>query len=348
MTTMNNPAPLVASAPLAKIVADGGIAQGLAQRLVDTFAPFAQDADDLIRSAAGLTVTDATQLREMGEARTIRLKLVKIRSAAEKARQTEKADYLKVGKIIDGIGRYIAGMCEPEEARLLEAETFAERAEAARLDTLQAERRGALQPILDDLPAAAIALPDLRLMPGAAWTQYLADALAARKARDDAKAAAAQAAREQAEAEAAEREAQRIENLRLKAEKAEADRLLKDAQDKARWEKDEADRKLAAERAERERVENEARQAREAQERADRERQEAEAKAKAKAAREARKAAAAPDAEKLRAFVAQVAMVPAPEMRTDEGRDALRRALNILRDAGQAIAAMADEMGGGR
>lgn len=336
----------MAGGQLARIVNEAGLVPANAQALIDAFAPLAQQADALIRDAKGITVTDATQVSVMKEAGRQRRAIKDIRCEVEKVRKAQKADYLKMGRLIDSIGNYIAGMCEPEESRLEACEKFAERAEAARLDALQAERRVLLQPILDDLPPAAIALPDLRMMPGAAWTQYLADAMAARKARDEAKAARERAEREAREAEAAERARIAEENARLKAERdaaeaarAEAERAARAERDrleaKARADKAAADKKLAAERAERERLESEAR-----------ERAEAEARARAEAEAEAARKAAAPDADKLVGLAERVAELPVPTMATDAGKIAARRALNMILDLSKAIRSMANEIGG--
>ena len=344
MTTMTTE---MAGGALARIVNEAGLVPANAQALIDAFAPLAQQADALVRDAKGIEVTDATQVSAMKEAGRQRRAIKDVRCEAEKVRKAQKADYLKMGRLIDSIGAYIAGVCEPEEARLEACEKFAERAEAARLDALAAERCTALRPILDDLPPSAVVVPDLRTMPAAAWTQYLADATAARKARDDARAAAEKAAREKAEAEAAERRRLAEEHARMKAERDAAEKARMEAEAAARAEREEAERKLAEERAARDRAEETANMERRAREKAERERAAAEAKEKAKAEAAARKAAAAPDAVKLRAIVGYLASVPAPEMKTEEGRFALRRSLNMIRDVGVAIGEMADGIAGG-
>lgn len=360
MTTMD-----MTTGTLAKIVTDGGLELEKAQQLIKTFAPLAQAADKLARDAESIQVTDATQVSAMKEARKQRLALKDVRCDAETARKEAKADALKFGRIIDGIANHIKGICEPVEARLEECEKFAERAEAKRMDDLATARRAELQPVIDDLPMSLIALPDLRTMPEAAWTQYLDDARSARATRDENARKAAAEAEAKRQAEAAEREAQRLETERLRAEKAETDRKLAEAEAKARAEREalEAERQafLAAKKAEYDAIEAKARAEREAAERKLAEeraevarlqrekdaRDAAEAQRRADEEQRARAAAAAPDAEKIRAFVDQVLAIVPPEMATEEGKIAMRRALNMRQTFAEGARNMAAALAGG-
>ena len=348
MTMTTNDSKIVAAGELEKIVGDE-IPQGLAKNLLDTFAPLAQKADDLARESKRITVTDATQVSAMRDARKARLALSGIRCDAENRRKEFKADFLKAGRIIDNIAKHVAGLTEDEEARLLECEKFAERAEAAAKAKLAQERTAELAPFGLDL--AAYNLGDMK--PDAYAT--LIEGAKAQKARREREAAEAKAAEEKRLAEeAAERARVAAENARLRAERdaaeaaaaetrrkaeaerAEAERVSKAERDaleaKAAKERAAAARKLAEERAERERLQREADA-----------RAKAEAYARAEAERKERAAAAAPDAEKLMDFAMQIEKMRVPDMATEAGVAAARRIRNMLND----VAGVAGDMSRG-
>jgi hypothetical protein len=123
----------------------------MAGKLVARFVPYAQQVNELATMAHGVTVTDEADTAGMAEARRIRLAMKAVRVEADKTRKEEKEYALVVGKAVDFLGRSIRERAEVVEARLEEAEKFAERAEAARRETLAAERADLLRPICDDL-----------------------------------------------------------------------------------------------------------------------------------------------------------------------------------------------------
>jgi hypothetical protein len=338
----------MAAGELARIVNAAGLVPANAQTLIDAFAPLAQQADALVRDAKGIEVTDATQVSAMREAYKQRRAIASVRIDAEKVRVAQKADYMKMSKVIDGIGRYIAGMCEPEEARLLECEKFAERAEAARIDATRKARAATLHPIDSDLSPALVTYPDLGAMTEAAFHAFEDERIRLRAGRDADRERVAREAREAREAEAAERQRIAEENARLKAERDAAEAARVEAEKAARAERERADaearrqqaaaaKKLAAERAERERLQREA-DARDAAEVA---RQQAE---KAEAQRQA----AAPDADKLRHMAAEIEAIMMPGVSTDAAVIAARRIKHMLGDVAKAARDMADGLGGAR
>src|SRR5262249_42943564 len=152
-----------------------------------------------------IVVTDENDKRGMKLARDSRLALREIRVNAEKARKRLKEDSLRRGKAIDGIANVLKALIEPIEAHLLEQESFAERAELARRDTLKAARAQALvaygaDPIVD---------ASLGEMPEDVWERTLETARLAQEAKRE-----------------AERQAElvRVEAERIAAEKREAER----------------------------------------------------------------------------------------------------------------------------
>lgn len=335
-----------------------GLEPDSAMAIRAAFETMFSQADEWVARARSITVTSIDQKREMKLARESRLALKEIRVKAEHARKRLKEDSTRRGKAIDGIANVLKALIEPIEEHLLEQETFAERAEEARVDALREARSEALRAYGADPSVYA----NLGATSDETWAQTLESARMAHEARLEA-ARQAEAVRVEAERLAAERretarqeavraEAERVEreraqaeeNARLKAERIAADQAAAAERKAAAEEKAKAEAKA---RAEREAAEAETRKAREAAEKAAAElAAEREAAAKAEAARvaaqveeqrkaaeveaarvaaeeEARQAAElAPDREKLAAFAATLRTLTIPTMATARGKAA--------------------------
>jgi colicin import membrane protein len=276
------------------VVKQTGIESITAQHLMDEYRPFFGEVHRLLAEAKTVNVTDATQVTMIRKARELRLSLREQRVAADKKREQLKAESLRQGKAVDGMCNVLKFLVEPIEERLLAAEQFAERAEAARKEQLKAERAELLKPYGVDPAFYPLGdMPDdqfQKMLDGARLAQEAQ--IAAKKKADDER-----IAKEKADAD--ERERVRLENERLKKEAEEsaareaaakverekAELARKEAEDKARKERQDAAFQLAeqtrkaeeAAAAERARVQKE-REAAEAK--AAKERAELEAKAK--------------------------------------------------------------------
>jgi hypothetical protein len=313
------------------------------------FGGFFEQARKWKEQAAGIT--------EPRLARTARLELKSIRVAAEKTRKELKEDSLRTGKAIDGANNILLSLIVPIEKQLEDVEKAAERAEAARIEALRAERIDTLAEF-EHVPQGV----NIGTMSEESWASYLQDAkdvFEVRKERER-KAEAERVAKEKAEAEEKERIA--AENARLKAEaekreaeiKAEREAAAKkqaaiEAAARAEREKAEAERRAAEEAARKEREQIEAkaeaerkaadevaRKEREALEKKAEEERRARQKAEAEAQRirneEARrkqeeaaaeaKAARAPEREKVKAFASRVRELHVPELKSPEGQSA--------------------------
>jgi hypothetical protein len=211
------------SAQLAKAVT--GLDAGKAAAVRGAFEPMLACVEAWEREAAGLVVTDETQVPRMKRARILRLEIRSKRVDLEKARKAMKAQVLLEGRVIDAAFHIFEGLAEPLEKRLLEHETFAERAAKTREDSLataRVEALGALGVAVEAMPAG------LGRMTEDVWGPVLEDAKLARAAKE-------QAARE---AEEARVEAERIlrekrEQERLEAQKREAERLVREEEQRA-------------------------------------------------------------------------------------------------------------------
>lgn len=298
---------------------DSGLTEQTSARLVQEFMPAFVAASNIIAESKSIVVTDATQVSEMKAARAARLKLREIRVESEKSRKAPKEDSLRMGKAIDNVAKVIAMLTEPEETRLEEAEQFAARAEQARKLQLRSTREALLKPFGIDTTHY-----DLGAMPEATFASLLDSTRLAHEAR------VAAAAKAEADRIAAEK-ARREEDERIRAEN---ERLRKEREDQAaRHAKEKAAdaAKLRAEREAREKAEHELA-----------EKAKADAAKKAAEARAARKAAAAPDADKLRALAATVGCIPLPKMTSQEGHDAMQLIAQWLDDLARRISDRAD------
>jgi hypothetical protein len=312
--------------PLSTAIVELELEPALTDQLINAFGPAFVAARDLTTDSKSIVVTDATQLTEMKAAREARIKIGKVRTGAEKLRKEMKDQYLRGGKAVDKVAKVIELICEPEEARLEEAEKFAERAEAKRKAELADARKVLLAPYGVD--TAFLNLAD---MPQGNFEALLSQSKLAYEARIEAerkRVAEEEAARV---AKAAEDARIRAENERLRKEREEADRLRKIEEAAREKERQEALEQLQAAHRERERVEREAREQREAAERKERERLAAEKRereareladrqAKEAADLSARKAAAAPDADKLIAWANAVQSVAMPELAGEQAK----------------------------
>jgi hypothetical protein len=350
-----------------------------AQGLLDRFRPLFAKANEICATAESLRVTDATQVTEIKQARSLRLALRAVRIDAEKTRKTLKEDSLRRGKAIDGVYHVLEYAVAPVESRLLDMEEFAARAEAARKAALVAQRNELLKPFGIDT-----SFYSLGEMSDGAFAQlhentrlaHEAKIAAARKAEEE------RTAREKAEAEELERIRQDNERLRREAIEREAaarkerERLEREkarieakaktereaAEAAAREQRRKAEAAAAAERArvaeaqraaaekarkEREELENKAAEERAARERLEaqeRERREAEELRQREEAEAAALAAASPDQEKLRSLAAHIRALEVPEMATAAGCHAAEIADGIIADMAMQVEELAAKL----
>jgi hypothetical protein len=136
---------------LATIVEQSGLERAKAESIWSNFEPYFKAASECSVKVNGLEITDVAQKKEMKLARDTRLKLKRIRVAAEKTKKELKDGMLKEGRFIDATFGLIANSTKPLEADLLEKENFAKRKEAEMKERLRVERTEALQPFGVDL-----------------------------------------------------------------------------------------------------------------------------------------------------------------------------------------------------
>jgi hypothetical protein len=215
---------------LATLANDAQLAPPLAKQITDVFSPYYAQAEKILDDAATVAVTDASDLKGMEKAKTIRLTLKHLRGSVEKSRVAMTADALKVKSTVDLVARTLRTELEAAEGYLEEQEKFAE--------------RGRQMEALGCDPSVHA----LGTMPEKSWKLLLAACHGEHTLRVEeerkAKEAAAQAEKDRQEALARAQ----AEAAQAKKEKALADQKLRDAQSaadlerrKAEQEKREAD-----------------------------------------------------------------------------------------------------------
>lgn len=286
-----------------------GVEEDAAKALLAAYGMPLNEAGAILSTYKDIKVKDESQAYLMAEARQKRLKLRDIRIAVGKRHDELKADILKQGNAIDFVARTVRQYIEPAEVYLENQEKFAERAATMRKAELIIKRTTELLKYTDDT-----SMYNFENMADDAFEMLLKQLKAQRAQEELDRMEREQVA--QAEAERAEKERaatlKAAETARKAAEKlARAEALKRRAAEKV------AD----IERARREELE-------EAElKRADAERIEFQQKeiARLELLDTQKKAAAAPDKEKLNAYVMAMATVAAPELSSDPGNAVLAR-----------------------
>lgn len=291
-----------------KIIQTSGLKPDQAKPLLDNFGNYFVEAHKLVTKGKGIKVTDVSQLAEMQQAREIRLQLAKLRVEADKTRVTLKEGYLRGGNAVQAIFNDIRDIVKPEEDRLLEQEKFKERVEAELLAKKHAERIEKLSMYVED-----VSLYSLKDMSDEAFTSLLEKEKSAFKKRlaDEKEAEEKRIAEEKAYQK--EQEQIRLENIKLRKEAEEKERLV------------EIERKKQADLL---RIEQEKREKFEAKVRAEKEaeaKKQADAQAKIEADKKAqeetdRKKELAPDKVKLQELVNTIISLPMPAVKDRQAR----------------------------
>lgn len=247
---------------LSQIVETSGVEKTESEKLLAMFTPYFKKMGE-VEKKIGLLNAENPGKEDVKIAREIRLALKNNRVAAEKVKDDAKADILIKGRLIDNLNNIVKNTSKSLELQCEKIEKDAEIKEAARIAALQAERAEQLAPFVED----ATIFP-LGTMTEEQYTTLLEGSKLAHQQKIEAaqKAEADRLAKEAADK--LEQERIRQENERLKAEAEEKEKALAaERAENERKAKEEAEKQAAILKAE--------------QEKAAKERAEAEAKIKA-------------------------------------------------------------------
>lgn len=278
--------------------------QSKAEKIKKTFEPMAEMLTHF-ESAYNELILEADQeiTQEItSKAKRLRLDIGKVRIETGKLKDKQK-EYIKLeDKAIMGVHNILVWAVKEKEDKLKEIEQHFEVQEQKRLEALQSERAEKLSPFVEDAnerDLSKFAEDEFEALLAMKKQQH-EDRIAAEKKAEDERIA-------KEKAEAAERERIRKENEQLKKQAEERERLAKiEAQKREKAEserkaKEDAERKIREDKERKEReayeaklkAEREARAKIEREEKAKREKLEAELKAKEDAEREAKEQEAA-------------------------------------------------------
>lgn len=136
---------------LVVLVEKSSLSKPKVEALMTAFAPAFKDAGELVREAKTIVVKDEDDTESMNRARTIRLKLQRIRTKiVEPTRKELKEQSLRESRAIDGAANIIKALIVPEEEKLQKLEKFAEIKKAERLEKRYSERLEKLGKYVED------------------------------------------------------------------------------------------------------------------------------------------------------------------------------------------------------
>ncbi|MCP4493390.1 MAG: hypothetical protein GY820_39700 [Gammaproteobacteria bacterium] len=287
------------SEELATVEVCRGLSEEKGLELAGRFNPFATETRELVARADEITVADEDDVESMEAARAVRLGLRRIRCDAETVRKDLKENSLREGKAIDGMANIIKAMIVPAEKRLQDQEDFVKLAREKRIRERTEKRSEQLRPYVEDVTLFAVGA-----MTEDGFDQLLDSSHAAHAARLKAEKEAEEKAAAEAKRRAEEEERLRAENESLRKKEAKTAKEAKRLREE-KVEREEEQRKTDAV------IEEMCRESDEEKARAE----------------------AAPDAEKLDAFAAEIAKLTPPTMVGEFAELPMQRVRNHLNGA---------------
>ena len=142
-----------------------------ADKIRSTFEPMAAMLTEFESAYSEIIAESEKEITKelTGKAKRLRLDIGKVRIETEKLRKSEKEEYLRAGKAIDGVSNILKWAVTDKESRLKEIEDHFAIMERKRLEALQAERVEALSSYIEDAHER-----DLSGMEEDVWNAYLA------------------------------------------------------------------------------------------------------------------------------------------------------------------------------
>jgi len=147
-----------------------GVAPTESKTLLSGFGDLFVQAHKLVAQSKAIKVTSEDQVEEMALAKKLRIKLMKVRTDAEKVKKAIKEPYLRGAQASQDIYNDIKKITKPEEERLMEQERFAELAEEKRVEERHTRRVTKLS-----LYVADVSVYDLKNIPDESFDMLVAD-----------------------------------------------------------------------------------------------------------------------------------------------------------------------------
>lgn len=292
------------STELERVVKESGLQLNEAAEIKGNYLPFLVEFEKIRNQAQSIDTVNPTEADERFS-RELRLKTVKIRTAAEAKKEERKRIHLLRGNLEQASFNIVKSTCQLAEESFLQVEKVRENKEAERKAALKSERLELLAPFNFQFDNGF----HLDEMSQDAFDNLLAGVKKVHEDRieQERKAQEERIAREKADAE--ERERVRIENERLNKEAIEREAILLEERRAANKIQAQQELKLKAEREAKERAESELKA-----------KQLAEETAKKEADKLARKLARQPDKAKLILLAKELEMYTLPDFKSAEAQ----------------------------
>ena len=325
--------------PLTKVINETGVETITANLIQSKFAEYFEQLHEW-KSKANVTVTDASQKREMKLAKETRLAIKEIRVEADKTRKLLKEDSTRYGKAVQNAYNLIESECKPLEEYLELQEKFVEIQEQKRILELKAKRESEIQPYIEFIPTGL----NLGTMQDSDYDMLLNGAKLQLTAKQEADAKAEKERLEKIEAERIENERIKAENEKLRLEAIEKQKELDEQKRLAKIESDRLAEIAKNERLEKEKLEQAEKERKEKEEsdkKAAIEKEQAELKAKQEAEN---KKLQAGDKEKLLELASQLSLVEFPKVESAKANLILSQALERLQKTIKTIQDEAEKL----
>ena len=306
---MNNQIAKIETTQLEKVVKESGLQIQEGEEIKKSYLPFVVQLSEIQAQSSKINF-DSPEMIDETIARELRLKTVKIRTGAEVLKDQRKRGYLLRGNLEQAAYNLIASSCKLTEETFFNVEKAREIAEKKRKEALKIERQEKLSPYTEDVvlyPLGEMSEEQFNSLYITLRTAHEDQLEAERKAEEE------RIAKEKAEA--AERERMRLENIRLKKEAEERERVM--AELKAKNNAIEKAKKEAEAKAEAER--------------------------KAKEASE-KKARLAPDKDKLKTLAGSIGQIILPEVKSLEAQAVIADVNSLLNKVINFINSKADQL----
>lgn len=336
--------------------AEYGLKEAEVQPIENAFMPKIVERDALKPIYEELITQELTPALCI-KAKELRLKLVKVRTGIAEIHKTQKAYFLAAGRFVDAWKNKETLPIEQMEEPLEGIEKHFENLEKERKQKIRDERIAELQKY--DTDGTLMMLGEMQ---DEVWINYLAGVKLQYEAKKEAERKAEEARLAEIEAEKKRQEEIRLENERLKKEREEFERQAeierkKQAAELAKKEKERKEaemkmleqakkdrEKIEAERLARGKAETELREKREADENAAKAEQERLQQEEIARQKEAKKAAAAPDKEKLLKFAESINAIQLPDLKTPEAAEISANVKTLLSKANAYIIEKANNL----
>lgn len=146
-----------------------GVDPSKAAQIKAVFEPMTKMLEDF-ESAYNEVIALEITPEACATAKRLRLDIAKIRVSADKARKSQKEEYLRAGQAIQGVYNILKFAVTDKEEKLKEMETFYERIEAEKITKLANDRAAALAAY--EKPNALEDLPNSGTMAADVWQQF--------------------------------------------------------------------------------------------------------------------------------------------------------------------------------